>query len=290
MMVTVAQEREADVVLAEARSATVPTTVIVPLDGSDFALRAVGVAVCLARAADAEVVLVTTRMTTAKPMLPVWLAEAADASGYERVRTELSASNDALTAIEDCVASSDAPALCMATHGRGALGTAILGSLAQRVVREFRVDTVLVGRNFDPAWVVQGPLVVCHDGSVRARAILPGARSWALLLGVEPFVVHVAHPLDAPRPAPSTEELERALAFLDHRSPEAALRVVTDRHPPAGILGVADELSASMIAVGTHGHTEDPRRTLGGVAGAVIHGAPCPVLIVRQHDQIRTRP
>jgi nucleotide-binding universal stress UspA family protein len=97
------------------------------------------------------------------------------------------------------------------------------------VPQEREADVVLVGRNFDPAWVVR-PVVVCHDGSARARAILPGARSYA------------------------------------------------------------DELSRPLIAVGQHGHTEDTRRRLGGVAGAVIHGAPCPVLIARQPDLIRTRP
>jgi nucleotide-binding universal stress UspA family protein len=259
----------------------VTSTVIVPLDGSDYALRAIEVGIRLARASDAELALVTTRMTTAERAEPVWLSEAAEASGYERVRTEFYTSNDPIAAIEDCVARTDEATLCMATHGRGALGTAVLGSVAQRVIRESRVDTALVGPNFDTAWHVQGPLLVCHDGSARADAVLPGARRWALRLGVAPVVVHVAHPLDVPRPAPPTKELEAALAFVDHRAPETALRVVTDRHPPAGILGVADELSASMIALTTHGRTEDTRRTLGGVAGAVIHGAPCPVLVAR---------
>lgn len=263
------------------KSTYVPTTVIVPLDGSDYALRAIDVAVRLAGTSDAELVLVTTPMTTAERAEPVWLPEAARDSGYERVRTEFYTSNDPIAAIKECVSRSDEATLCMATHGRGALGTAVLGSVAQRAVRELGLETVLVGPNFDAAWAVQGPLLVCHDGSAGADAVLPGARAWAFRLGVEPVVVHVVHPLDVPLPAPAIEGLEAALAFLDHRAPEAALRVVTDRHPPAGILGVVDELSASMIALTTHGRTEDARRTLGGVAGAVIHGAPCPVLIAR---------
>jgi nucleotide-binding universal stress UspA family protein len=256
--------------------------VIVPLDGSDYALRAIGVGVRLGSACDAELVLVTTPMTTAARGEPVWLREAAADSAYQRVRTEFYTSNDPVAAIADCVARANEAVLCMATHGRGAVGTAILGSVAQRAVRELGVDTVLVGPNLDAAWKVDGPLLVCHDGSARAHAILHGARAWARVLGIEVVVVHVAHPLDVRRPVSLTAELESARAFFDDRASEAALRVVTDRHPPAGILGVADELSASMIALNPHGHTEDTRRTLGGVAGAVIHGAPCPVLIARR--------
>jgi nucleotide-binding universal stress UspA family protein len=268
----------------------VPATVIVPLDGSDYALRAVGVGVLLARACEADLVLLTTPMSTADRGEPVWLPEAAADSGYERVRTEVYTSNDAIAAIADCVARTDDATLCMATHGRGALGTAILGSVAQRVVREHSVDTVFVGPNFDARWEVLGPLLVCHDGSARVNRIVPGARTWARVLGVDAIVVHVAHPLDVPAAGTPTAELGEALAFLDQRTPEAALRVVTDRHPPAGILALADDLSASVIALGTHGRTGDVRRTLGGVAGAVVHGAACPVLIPRRQDLIRTRP
>jgi nucleotide-binding universal stress UspA family protein len=267
----------------------VAATVIVPLDGSDYAMRAIGVGVRLAGANDADLVLVTTPMTTGEPVEPLWLPEAAAESGYGRVRTDFPTSNDPVAAIADCVARAGDSTLCMATHGRGALGTAILGSVAQRAVRELEVETVLVGPNLDPAWSEQGPLLVCHDGSARANAILPGARAWAVRLQIEPIVVHVAHPLDVHERVP-TEEIQVALAFLDHGSTDDALRVVTDRHPPAGILGVADELSASMIGLTTHGRTEDSRRVLGGVAGAVIHGAPCPVLIARRQGLTRMRP
>lgn len=260
--------------------ASCPTTVVVPLDGSDYALRAVDVAVRLARADHAELVLVTTPMTTAEPRVPVWLPEAAAASGYDRVRIEFFGSNDPIAAIEHCLEGSDRPVVCMATHGRGALGTAILGNVAQRAVRELRVGTILVGPNVDPAWTVRGPVLACPDGSARAAGVVAAASTWALRLGVELLVVHVAHPLDMAGHGSATREVEAALAAIDHRPFEDVLRVVIDRHAPAGILGVADEVAASLIAITAHGRTGDTRAVLGGVAGAVIHGSPCPVLVV----------
>ena len=175
-------------------------TVIVPLDGSDFALRALPVATAAARAFDAELLLVTTPMTLEEhdpSELPVWLPEAAAATGYERVRTELLPEHDELTALTRCVARADEPALCMATRGRGALGTAVLGSVAQRAVHELGVPTALVGPNSDTEWAVDGPIVVCHDGSVASDAILPAAREWARALGLKVVIVHVSRPREA---------------------------------------------------------------------------------------------
>ena len=172
-------------------------TVIVPLDGSDFALRALPVATAAAGAFDAELLLVTTPMTLEEhdpSELPVWLPEAAAATGYDRVRTELLPEHDELTALSRCVARVEEPALCMATRGRGALGTAVLGSVAQRAVHELGVPTALVGPNSDSEWRLDGPIVVCHDGSVASDAILPAAREWAEALRLKVVIVHVSRP------------------------------------------------------------------------------------------------
>ena len=96
----------------------------------------------------------------------MWLPEAAATTGYERVRSELLPEHDELTALDRCAARVAEPALCMATRGRGALGTAVLGSVAQRAVHELGLPTALVGPNCDTEWDVSGPVVVCHDGSV----------------------------------------------------------------------------------------------------------------------------
>ncbi len=259
-------------------------TVIVPLDGSDFALRALPVATTLSKAFDAELLLVTTPMTLEEhdpSELPVWLPEAAAASGYERVRTELLPEHDELTALSRCVARVEEPALCMATRGRGALGTAVLGSVAQRAVHELGVATALVGPNCDTEWAVDGPIVVCHDGSVASDAILPAAREWARALGVKVAIVHVSRPRDAASVAAPNPAIERAVEFFRDDLAEDGMRLPSHRHPAAGILGVVDDVDASLVALSTHGRTAMGRLTLGRVSGAVIHAAPCPVLTTR---------
>lgn len=51
--------------------------------------------------------------------------------------------------------------------------------------------------------------------------------------------------------------------------------------PISVILGMAQEIGADLIVMGTHGRTGVRRLLMGSVAEAVVRKAPCPVLIVR---------
>ena len=65
-----------------------PERFVVPLDGSDFALRAVGFADAWATALDIEVELMTTPLTAdrdARPIAPRWLNEAAQGRSASKV-------------------------------------------------------------------------------------------------------------------------------------------------------------------------------------------------------------
>ena len=169
----------------------------------------------------------------------------------------------------------------MATRGRGALGTAVLGSVAQRAVHELGVPTALVGPNSDTDWAVDGPIVVCHDGSVASDAILPAAREWARALRLKVVIVHVSRPREAATASPPNPAIERAVEFFRDDLEDDGVRLPSHRHPAAGILGLVDDVDASLVALSTHGRTAMGRLTLGRISGAVIHAAPCPVLTTR---------
>src|SRR5689334_3886785 len=116
----------------------VPKTVLVPLDGSDVAARALPVGVDLASGFDADVLLVTTTQTRRSDRMvrPVWLDAAAASVTGPAVTTRFVDEHPADAAIRSVAADAPDATICMATHGRGTLGTAILGSVAQDVVRE----------------------------------------------------------------------------------------------------------------------------------------------------------
>ena len=129
---------------------------------------------------------------------------------------------DALRAVADDASD---PAVCMATHARTSLGQMVWGSVAEDIVRELEIPAVLVGPACAPTVHLDGPLLVCIDGSVESNAIVPIAREWALALETRVVLVHVFHPLDV----------------------ETATR-------PAGVVGAAVEQFGPDVEIETAGH------------------------------------
>jgi nucleotide-binding universal stress UspA family protein len=260
-----------------------PATVIVPLDGSDTARRALRMADALAAAYKAPVVLVTTPATLEEDRLiaPSWLAEAAAELHATDVRTEIVDTKRAIDGIRAVVDAADDPIVCMATHGRGRMGAAILGSVAQAVVRDVAAPVVLVGPHADLEQAPgDGPLLVCHDGGLASDAVLPAAADWMQAHGCGAVVLQVAHPLDTESAAHPVVSVDAA---ADRLRAAGAVEVERERdsYPVGVILDVARTRRVPIIAMSTLGRGGLARMTLGSVAASVVHAAPCPVLVVR---------
>lgn len=95
---------------------------------------------------------------------------------------------------------------------------------------------------------------------------------------------------------PDQQELEdkakgRALSVLDKTAEK--IRSVVDNEgvnittevlvgkPESKIVERAEEMSANLIVVGSHGYKAWERLLLGSVSDAVVHHSPCSVLVVR---------
>lgn len=83
----------------------------------------------------------------------------------------------------------------------------------------------------------------------------------------------------------ASEEAMRAIGD----DPSAEARVVEGRPIPA-LLETARKERASLIAVGTHGMGRPAGALLGSVATAMLHDAPCPVLVARSAREGAWRP
>jgi nucleotide-binding universal stress UspA family protein len=258
-------------------------TVIVPLDGSDIAQRALPVADALAAAHQAAVVLVNTPATLEDDRLvpPAWLLDAARTLEAADVRTDIVDTKWAVEGIRAVVEEADDPIVCMATHGRGRVGAAILGSVAQDVVRTVHAPVVLVGPHTDvERHPGDGPLLVCHDGAPASSAVVPAAAAWMQAFGTGALLLHVSHPLDteaAHEPATVIDVAAAQLAAHGHVSVET----VRDSYPVGVILDMARDRRVPAIAMSTLGRSGLSRMTLGSVAASVVHAAPCPVLVCR---------
>jgi nucleotide-binding universal stress UspA family protein len=78
-------------------------------------------------------------------------------------------------------------------------------------------------------------------------------------------------------------------AFSGHEVPSEIHFFVHARiGPPAGeILALAEEVSAHLILIGSHGRTGLDRLVLGSVSERVVREARCPVLVARPHTYPR---
>lgn len=259
----------------------VPSALVVPLDGSDLSLRAVPVASWFAERFNAEVLAVTAPMTRDshdRAVLPAWLEGLAADDRYPRLRAFVADEDDPVSAVSAFVGAHPNSAVCMGTHSHGAVTPAALGSVAERVVREVGVPVLLVGGQCVEPRVDNGPMVVCHDGSAAADAILGRARAWARCLEVPIVLTHVHHPLDVRGKQSATEAVEVALEFLGAGT---CLEMVADSFPAGAIRNLAHELDASAIALSTHSRPDSAGLALGSVASWVTRESPCPVLTVR---------
>lgn len=260
-----------------------PKTVIVPLDGSDVARRALPIADTLAAAYPAAVVLVNTPATLEDDRLvpPSWLVDAARTLRAPDVRTDVVDSKWAVDGIRSVVDDVDDPIVCMATHGRGRVGGAILGSVAQDVVRTVGAPVVLVGPHTDvERHVGDGPLLVCHDGAPASSAVISAACDWMRAFGTGALLLHVFHPLDVEAAHEPTTVIDRAAAELATCG-DVEVETVRDSYPVGVILDVARDRHAPAVAMSTLGRSGISRMTLGSVAASVVHAAPCPVLVCR---------
>lgn len=272
-------------------------TYVVPMDGSDFAERALRpAAVLAARHRDdrpARVLLLACTWPDDPPIEARLEDRAALLDGVVDVDIRVLEAVEPVEGILQTLAVVSDPILCMATHGHGGLRAAVLGSVAERILCRSTDPIVLVGPEVGPAILPgeRGRMIVCSDGSPFADAIVPTAARWAGEQRFEPWLVEVIGPDEAVHAPgePSVGELrsaaERRLATLATHLPSldgpARTKVLYGTPASRSITSFAASLPAALIVMATHGRTGLARTALGSVATEVVRHAPCPVVVHR---------
>lgn len=196
----------------------------------------------------------------------------------------------------------DTDLIVMTTRGHGGGRRAMLGSVADRVVRSSPVPVLLVRGGHEP--VPAGPvqrLVVPLDGSEVAERALEPAASLADTLGI-PIVLVQALDIDRlPRPGrlgavdvaraqagaesrrkAATDYLNERAQALRNRSIVTSISVV-DGPPVRELLDLVQP--GDLVVMTTHGRSGIGRWLMGSVADKMVQLAPVPVLILRASDQ-----
>jgi nucleotide-binding universal stress UspA family protein len=253
-----------------------PLTVVVPLDGSEIAARAVPVASAIARQCHGRVLLLTTHWDSDVTAPREYLAQLASAQDVE-VDTVVIHDRPAAEAIAVVARAEPGRVVCMTSHGRGRLRWALLGSVAEQVVSESPEPVVLLGHHCRTEWPngLQR-LLVCVDGSSAAPAVLPTAIEWAKALELDVDVAMVIHPLDTTMP---DDVVDAIAGKIEAEGLRVRKNVIPSSYPAGALADLAETLDVGLVAMSSHARTGAARFTLGSVTMGVVGMARCPVLV-----------
>jgi nucleotide-binding universal stress UspA family protein len=130
-------------------------------------------------------------------------------------------------------------------------------------------------------------VVVAYDFSKHADVALQRAVEIACR---EPeTVLHFITVIDSHETYQTADSVQQDLAgrlkaIFENRKPGGEIEFFVHARigaPVREVLGLAEEIGADLIVMGSHGRGAVGRLLLGSVSTAVLHGARCPVLVVR---------
>jgi nucleotide-binding universal stress UspA family protein len=259
------------------------TEVLVPLDGSPTSERALVPALELVGRTGAPLRILTRVLPGEEDGSVRYLADLADrypaAAAVER---EIVSG----TTIPDAIAGGLAPGslVCMSSHGRGGLARAVIGSVAEDLLRRLDRPTLVIGPQVDVDAGVSGRIVACVDGSDASERTLPPAQRWSEALGLPLWLVEVCDP-DGEPPGPEArgDVAEGGyVAGLAQRVGAEGWDVLHDRDAAAALTDMAGSARppTAMLVMATHGRTGWDRMRLGSVTTAAIRSSGVPVLVV----------
>ena len=182
--------------------------------------------------------------------------------------------------------------IVMGTHGRRGVIHAVMGSVAETVVRSAPCP-VLTVRKKPPREYVTPNILVPTDFGVASDTALSYGRTLAHTFGGRLHLLHVMenyfmrpivadpHALEAA----ARRQLGERLTPSDRDSLGATATLEVSDHPASAIVEYANTSHIDFIVMGTHGRQSMERLLTGSVAEHVVRTASCPVLTVRHPER-----
>ena len=203
-------------------------TIVVPLDGSEFAESAIVVASRVAVEAEGSIRLVRVSPVGVVEADDRYLTEVASTIDGVDVSTAIvvlepgqQVASAILQGVEDA---GPEATLCMTAHGRGGLGAAVLGSTTEDLLRKTDRPVLVVGRHCSGRWPGQRRLLVPLDGSEQATHVLPEVAGLATDWGLETWLVQIIHAFDTE----TAQHLDTVLTSAQNRLRDLGVEAKTD--------------------------------------------------------------
>jgi nucleotide-binding universal stress UspA family protein len=287
-------------------------TILLPLDGSALADRAVPFAATIAERAGWSLLLLRAAHTLSAPTEAAGLDMTHEAqTALDDVAARLAAGGLTVTtrvvdkqaesAILEATVDDEVQLVVMSTHGRSGLGRFVYGSVADTVLHHAQVPVLMVPQHGLNGWPAeqQIKILVPLDGSALSEAALQPACDLADVLGGSLVLGSVVtlpsyaayaegYTLAEPELTDSLvtearQELEALAAEL--RTETRPVEVSTTYGSPYfGIMEIARDFKVGLIVMATHGRSGVVRALLGSVATATIRQTHVPIVLVRPDE------
>ncbi|MHA7652406.1 universal stress protein [Mycobacterium sp. ML4] len=202
------------------------------------------------------------------------------------ITSELKSSPPIPTLIE---LSEDAQMVVVGSHGRGAVGRVLLGSVSSGVLRGAACPVAIVPGEPAADSAEDAPVLVGVDGSSASELATGIAFDEASRRGVDLVALHAwsdvemldVGGLDWPALEVQSEQiLAERLAGWQERYPDVAVQRLVVRDRPAKEL-IDRSRSAQLVVVGSRGRGGIARMLLGSVSNAVVHSVHTPIIVAR---------
>lgn len=268
------------------------TDILVPLDGSAAAERALDPALALATRTGVPMRVLRRALSDDTEEAVAYLAGVTDRCAHV---AELETQVVDRESIPDAIAEGLRPGtlVCMSSHGRGGIARAVMGSIAEALLRTLGRPALVVGPHVtDRPWFA-GRIVACVDGSAESERTLEPAQHWAAALGQPLWLVEVAQPGRSERWATDDADESNYVADLARRLGGVEGWDVLHGGDPAHALAdfaATATTPAALLVMATHGRTGWNRLRLGSVTAATVHAATVPVLVAPAAPHALTAP
>ncbi len=282
-----------------------PKSIVVPLDGSPLAEKALPFAAWLHRATGAKVTIVRAlptvnsmfvtnasamRIAQARQKVEAQEAQEDAEKVVARLRGDGMAvalrvrAGEAGQIILEEAAVEGADLIIMFTHGRSATLRFLFGSIADEVLLKSEIPVLVISPNCLDAWPTDTAprrVLVPLDGSTLAEEVLPFAADFAHDLSAELILLRVMDSDAAASELHDAEQyLEGVVGPLRAEGTSVRARSLVDT-PASGIAHVAREEGVCAVAMATHGRGGLARVIAGSVTTATVRDARVPVLVFR---------
>ncbi|MBN2462133.1 MAG: universal stress protein [Dehalococcoidia bacterium] len=277
--------------------------VLVPLDGSELAERAIPYAKAIAKSEGSEIILFTVSTNSERLDRPMKAYLDVNAKELESQRIKVPAVTAYGNVAEEVIKFAEkhkVDLIIISTHGHSGIKRWMLGSVAEKILYGTSTPVLLIKSKAPKTSKVEFKKVLATlDGSAFAETSMPYVKELTKGTGGKVILLRICEPptLSADRsPAikPSWEEYrdtlmteikQQALEYLEKVKANFKTTPVKGQvvmgQAADGILEVAQKEKVDLIAMTTHGRTGVSRWVYGSVATRIVGESLQPILLIR---------